>query len=75
MSAPPTLTPYPAVILDDASLTAGAFVVIGVSRRHHEPGALPTRIGRRATTRSHTVIHAGTVIGDQGRSVSREETE
>jgi acetyltransferase-like isoleucine patch superfamily enzyme len=64
MSAPPTLTRYPEVIIDDASLTAGEFVIIGVPPRGQEPGALPTRIGARAMIRSHTVIYAGTVIGD-----------
>ena len=59
-----TVTRYPAVMLDEASLTAGEFVIIGVPPRGQAPGALATRVGLRATIRSHTVIYAGNVIGD-----------
>jgi len=58
------LTRYPGVVLDEATLTVGEFVVIGVPPRGREPGALATRIGARAIIRSHTVIYAGNVIGD-----------
>jgi len=56
---------YAGVHLDDASSEVGEFVVLGVPPRGWEPGALETRIGARATIRSHTVIYAGNVIGDE----------
>ena len=59
-----TFSRYPGVILDEDSLAAGEFVIIGVPPRGQAPGALDTRIGARATIRSHTVIYAGNVIGD-----------
>jgi acetyltransferase-like isoleucine patch superfamily enzyme len=60
----PTFTCYPAVTLDAASATVGEFVILGVPPRGQAPGALPTRIGARAVIRSHTVVYAGNVIGD-----------
>jgi len=57
-------TCYPGVALDEASATVGEFVIIGVPPRGHAPGALATRIGARAVLRSHTVVYAGNVIGD-----------
>jgi acetyltransferase-like isoleucine patch superfamily enzyme len=57
-------TRYAGVTIDMTSLTVGEFVVIGVPPRDHAPGALPTTIGRRALIRSHTVIYAGSTIGD-----------
>ncbi|MDE3088778.1 MAG: N-acetyltransferase [Chloroflexota bacterium] len=38
--------------------------MIGEPPRGKEPGELETRIGARAVIRSHTVIYAGNVIGD-----------
>jgi len=61
---PPQFTCYPGVRLDQESLTVGEFVIIGVPPRGYAPGALETCIGTRATIRSHTVIYAGNVIGD-----------
>jgi acetyltransferase-like isoleucine patch superfamily enzyme len=55
---------YPAVEIDEATATLGEFVVLGMPPRGHAPGTLATRIGRRAVIRSHTVIYAGNVIGD-----------
>jgi acetyltransferase-like isoleucine patch superfamily enzyme len=55
---------YPGVRLDEGSSTIGEFVVLGVPPQGQAPGALETRIGRRATIRSHAVIYAGNVIGD-----------
>jgi len=42
----------------------GDFVIIGEPPRGKEPGELKTVIGKNATIRSHTVIYAGNVIGD-----------
>jgi acetyltransferase-like isoleucine patch superfamily enzyme len=39
------------------------YVIIGVPPRGHSPGQIETRIGPRATIRSHTVIYAGNRIG------------
>lgn len=47
---------------DDAQL--GAFCIIGEPPRGKAPGELETRIGARAVIRSHSVIYAGNVIGD-----------
>jgi len=55
---------YPGVTFDEASATIGEFVIIGEPPHGAAPGALPTRIGARAVIRSHTVIYAGNVIGD-----------
>lgn len=44
--------------------TLGAYVIIGEPPRGKKPGGLETRIGARAVIRSHTVIYAGNVIGD-----------
>jgi acetyltransferase-like isoleucine patch superfamily enzyme len=46
----------------DAAL--GQFVILGEPPRGHRPGDLETRIGARALIRSHTVIYAGNLIGD-----------
>lgn len=54
---------YPNVDLEgDASL--GEFVIVGESPRGYAPGELQTIIGSGAVIRSHTVIYAGNVIGD-----------
>ncbi len=42
----------------------GDFVVVGQPPRGKRAGELETRIGARAVIRSHTVIYAGNVIGD-----------
>lgn len=42
----------------------GEFVVVGEPPRGKAAGELETRIGARAVIRSHTVIYAGNVIGD-----------
>jgi acetyltransferase-like isoleucine patch superfamily enzyme len=42
----------------------GPFVVIGEPARGKRVGEVETRIGARAVIRSHTVIYAGNVIGD-----------
>jgi acetyltransferase-like isoleucine patch superfamily enzyme len=39
------------------------YVIIGVPPRSHSPGQIETRIGPRATIRSHTVIYSGNRIG------------
>ncbi len=57
----------------------GDFVIVGEPPRGKRPGELETRIGARAVIRSHTVIYAGNVIGDDfetGHGVLvREENE
>lgn len=55
---------YPSVAIDETTATLGEFVILGVPPRGCAPGALETTIGRRAVIRSHTVIYAGNVIGD-----------
>jgi acetyltransferase-like isoleucine patch superfamily enzyme len=47
-----------------AESTVGDFCVIGEPPRGKKPGELATQIGARAIIRSHTVIYAGNVIGD-----------
>ncbi len=42
----------------------GEWCIIGEPPRGKKPGERPTRIGARAVIRSHTVIYAGNVIGD-----------
>ncbi len=44
--------------------TIGDYVIIGEPPRGKKVGELETRIGARAVIRSHTVIYAGNVIGD-----------
>lgn len=46
----------------DAAL--GEFCIVGEPPRGKKAGELATRIGARAVIRSHTVIYAGSVIGD-----------
>lgn len=62
---------------DDAQI--GAFVIVGEPPRGKAPGELATRIGARAVIRSHTVIYAGNVIGDDFQTghgvLIREENE
>ena len=47
---------------EDATL--GEYVILGEPPRGKKPGELETRIGARTIIRSHTVIYAGNVIGD-----------
>lgn len=54
---------YPGVHLG-AGYQIGEYAVLGVLPRGVPPGGLETRIGARAVIRSHTVIYAGNVIGD-----------
>ena len=42
----------------------GEYAIIGVPPRGKEPGELETHIGPNAVIRSHTVIYAGNVIGE-----------
>ena len=42
----------------------GDFCVVGEPPRGKKPGELETRIGARAVIRSHSVIYAGNMIGD-----------
>jgi acetyltransferase-like isoleucine patch superfamily enzyme len=44
--------------------TIGAYTILGEPPRGKKPGELETRIGARAVIRSHTVIYAGNIIGD-----------
>ncbi|MGB0383227.1 MAG: DapH/DapD/GlmU-related protein [Ardenticatenaceae bacterium] len=54
---------YPNVRCDEGAKIA-TYVVVGEPPRGREPGELPTIIGPNATIRSHTVIYAGNVIGE-----------
>ena len=47
-----------------ADSTIGDFCILGEPPRGKRAGELETRIGARAVIRSHTVIYAGNVIGD-----------
>lgn len=60
-----------------ASCAVEDFCLIGVPPRGAGAGELPTRIGERATIRSHTVIYAGNVIGrrfETGHKVNIRES-
>ncbi len=54
---------YPNVKLGN-NATVGDYSIIGEPPRGKKPGELETRIGARAVIRSHTIIYAGNVIGD-----------
>jgi acetyltransferase-like isoleucine patch superfamily enzyme len=54
---------YPGVQLGLGS-TVGEFALLGVLLHGREPGEVETRIGDGATIRSHAVIYAGNVIGN-----------
>ncbi|MBI4673557.1 MAG: N-acetyltransferase [Chloroflexi bacterium] len=54
---------FPNVCLPNDA-TIGDFCIIGEPPRGKQDGELETRIGARAAIRSHTVIYAGNVIGD-----------
>ena len=47
-----------------AGASIGEFCIVGEPPRGKQPGELETRLGARAVIRSHTVIYAGNVIGD-----------
>jgi acetyltransferase-like isoleucine patch superfamily enzyme len=47
-----------------ADANIGEFCIIGQPPRGKHAGDLETRIGARAVIRSHTVIYAGNIIGD-----------
>lgn len=59
--------------------TVGAFCIVGEPPRGKKSGELQTRIGARAVIRSHTVIYAGNVIGEDFQTghgvLIREENE
>jgi acetyltransferase-like isoleucine patch superfamily enzyme len=60
-------TVYPNVdIAPGASI--GEYVIVGTPPRLKVPGELPTRIGSNAVLRSHTVIYAGNLIGNNFQS-------
>jgi len=61
--APPASRIYPNVSLG-ADSTIGEWVILGEPPRGKKPGELETRIGSRAVIRSHTIIYAGNLIGD-----------
>ncbi len=54
---------YANVLLGEGA-ALGEYTLIGVPPRGHTEGDLSTVIGRNAVIRSHTVIYAGNVIGD-----------
>lgn len=55
---------YPNVILpDDADIDD--FVILGKPPRGASPGALPLTLGTGCVIRSHTVLYAGSIIGDR----------
>ncbi len=58
---------YPNVALGEGALI-GEYVVIGVPPRGKRAGELATKIGAGATIRTHTVIYAGNVIGEDFQS-------
>jgi acetyltransferase-like isoleucine patch superfamily enzyme len=63
MKSSPSSVIHPKVELGPGAVV-GDFCVIGEPPRGKNPGELETRIGARAVIRSHTVIYAGNVIGD-----------
>lgn len=60
----PTAVVYPNVHLGDGVCIA-EFAIVGTPPLGTVPGELPTVIGDGATVRSHTVIYAGTSIGQR----------
>jgi len=69
---------YPNVIVG-ADAVIGEWCITGEPPRGKKPGELQTRIGARAVIRSHTVIYAGNIIGDDFQTghgaLVREENE
>ena len=67
---------YANVLLGEGAVL-GEYTVIGIPPRGYNEGDLSTVIGRNAVIRSHTVIYAGNVIGDDfqtGHGVLVRET-
>ena len=58
---------YPNVVIEEGA-EIGEFCIIGLPPKGKAPGELETRIGANAVIRSHTVIYAGNVIGDNFNS-------
>lgn len=58
---------YPNVHIEDGA-EIGDFCIIGLPPKGKAPGEVETRIGKNAVIRSHTVIYAGNVIGDNFNS-------
>ncbi len=79
----PRITNYELRIFPNVTFGAdaqvGDYCIIGEPPRGKKPGELETRIGARAVIRSHTVIYAGNVIGDDLQTghgaLVREENE
>jgi len=78
MSIAETAKIFPNCIIEEGA-EIGEFCIIGLPPKGKAPGELQTRIGKNAVIRSHTVIYAGNVIGDNfntGHSaLIREENE
>jgi acetyltransferase-like isoleucine patch superfamily enzyme len=74
----PTYRIYPNVTLGQ-NVQIGDFVIVGHPPRGAQPGELPTVIGDNAVLRSHTVIYAGTTIGNNFQTghgvIVREQVE
>lgn len=64
---PETSKIYPNVEIGEGA-QIGDFCIIGLPPKGKAPGELPTRIGKNAVIRSHTVIYAGNTIGDNFNS-------
>jgi acetyltransferase-like isoleucine patch superfamily enzyme len=62
--SPPTFIIHPGVRWSPDTSTLGDFVVLGEPARGTTPGAEATTIGAGAVIRSHTVIYAGNLIGN-----------
>lgn len=58
---------YPNVVLGEGA-EIGDFCIIGLPPKGKAPGEVETRIGKNAVIRSHSVIYAGNVIGDNFNS-------
>jgi hypothetical protein len=67
MKKPETMEPtyriYPEIAFG-AGAVIGDYVVVVVPPRGREPGEMTTTLGAGAVLRSHTVLDAGNVIGD-----------
>jgi len=58
---------YPDVVFE-RNIIVEEFCLLGKPTRGHQAGDLPTHIGARSLIRSHSVIYAGTIIGEDFRS-------
>lgn len=58
---------YPNVIIEDGA-EVGEFCIVGLPAKGKASGEVETRIGKDAVIRSHTVIYAGNMIGDDFNS-------